>query len=86
MAEERLCLECGSEIVFDYVIPIKSYRIDDNGVIVRDDNNDAFGNCGPDLEFYCSEDREHDIGSSDELLDWETIVEQEFKDRSCYDL
>jgi len=42
MAEQRMCLECGSEIVFDYVIPIKSFRIDDDGIIVRDDNNDDY--------------------------------------------
>ena len=82
MPEQRLCLECGAEIVFDYVIPIKSFRIYHDGNIIRDDNNESY----PDLEFYCSEDREHDIGSSDDLLDWEVQVEKEFKDKACYDL
>lgn len=87
MTEQRFCPECGNEIVFDYTYPTKSFRIDEYGNILRDDNNDAFCPEGdnPYIVFYCSNDREHDLGSSKEQLDWEAIVEQEFKDRGCYD-
>ena len=86
MLERKFCKECGEEIVFDYITPTKSFRIDENSKIVRDDNNEAFCPEGdnPYLEFYCSNDREHEI-DTDEMFDWYGQVEFEFKEKGCYD-
>lgn len=86
MLDQKFCPVCGGEIVFDYVTGTKSFRIDEMGNIVRDDNNDAIEGDDPRLEFYCSEDKEHDLGDSADQMDWEQQVEQEFKDKGCYDL
>ena len=83
MLEQRFCPVCNSEIVFDYVHPVKSFRINYNGEINRDDNN---LDDNPSVEFYCSEDREHDIGDDQQLMEWCDQVEMEFKDRGSYAL
>jgi hypothetical protein len=66
MLETKKCKECGADVAVDYIKPCMSFRIED-GEIIRDDNNDAWEprGDGPYVVFYCSEDREHEIGDID---------------------
>jgi hypothetical protein len=71
------CIECGAEIGFDWVVPTKSYILNENGNIRREDNllYDT-----PYITFYCTEDREHDWHTSEDLVAdlWKTCVEIKF--------
>lgn len=67
--EPKICLECGSSIDCHYFEPERVYSLI-GGVIMRNDNNDAFGEF-PEFQFLCSNDIEHKIeDESDEFLEW----------------
>jgi len=66
MIKQMFCKECNAPIDFSYVVPEKQFSITENGEIERSDNNISDD---PELEFYCSNDREHEIGDSKELND-----------------
>jgi hypothetical protein len=83
--KQMFCKECGEEIVFDYTTPAKSFRMNESGQIERDDNNDAcVEGDNPHLVFYCSDDREHEIGDSKELLIWIDAVTFDFYESGLY--
>lgn len=60
MLVKFLCPICNSEIEVTYIEPERCYRIDGQGEIQREDNNDAFGWI-PEWQFHCGDDREHDL-------------------------
>lgn len=70
------CPECGSEIVFSYITPAKSFRLEDSK-IVRDDAWEGPEYDDPYLEFACSNDREHDI-EVDEIINWSETITEDF--------
>jgi len=73
------CKECGAEIVFSYITPDRSYRIEDNK-IVRDDPWEGPEYDDPYLDFHCSNDMEHDINTQ-EVDEWaDKITELFFKE------
>jgi hypothetical protein len=86
MTRSRNCPTCGEPIFFSYVTPVMDFYIEDEE-IKRDSNNQIFSD-GPELEFYCSFDREHDI-MKPSLVDatlfeqskWEDIVRGEFYEK-----
>jgi len=81
MLEKMVCKECGGEINLDYITPAKSFRLDENGTLVRDDNNLTDKSS---VEFVCSIDRCHNIGNEKELFIWMDAVEFEFYERGLY--
>jgi len=81
MLKHMFCKECGAEINLDYITPAKSFRLDENGALVRDDNNITDK---PSIEFVCSNDRCHNIGNEEELFRWMDSVEFEFYERCLY--
>ena len=76
MVTTKQCSICGSDIVFCYKIPTKSFRIDD-GKIVRDDAWVGAEYENPYINFHCSNDIEHDIEGQD-MINWTEEVEEEF--------
>ena len=64
MLETKKCKECGADVAVDYINPCMSFRIKD-GQIIRDEYNLLEPRDGPYVVFYCSEDREHEIGDVD---------------------
>ena len=87
MLKPKECKTCGSDIVFDYKTPTKSFRIED-GKIIRDDAWTGPGYDNPQIEFYCSNDREHDIEdvNGTEVNKWCDKVENYFIENALYDL
>jgi hypothetical protein len=83
MLECKKCPECGAEIVFQYVTPSRSYRIE-NGEIVRDDAWTGPGYDDSYFHFRCSDDSEHDIECNDKLAEWCNEVEFQFKEKGHY--
>jgi hypothetical protein len=81
MLEHMFCPVCGEEMVFDYITPTKSFRLGENGEIVRDDNNLSDK---PYVEFYCSGDREHDVEDTKKANIWREAVEFDFYERGLY--
>ena len=81
MLTTKMCKECGSDIVFSYIDPSKSFRIKD-GKIVRNDAWTGPGYDDPYLEFYCSNDKEHDeVKNLQDMIDWSVEVEKEFYEK-----
>jgi len=75
------CDICGSEIDLHYITPTKIFRVNEEGKLVRDDNNEDT----PNVEFLCSEDLEHDFEPTQKYLDWSSEIEREFY-KNDYDL
>lgn len=78
----RLCPECSSEIKFSYIVPERSYIIE-NGKIVRDDAWTGPMYDGPEMDFYCSNDRTHNIETPSivyekDFYEWAEEIEDEF--------
>ena len=71
-----MCPECGSEIVFSYVTPTKSFKVE-NKKIVRDDAWKGPEYDDPYLEFSCSKDREHDI-ETEVIIAWSEVITEDF--------
>jgi hypothetical protein len=79
---KRNCPECGVEIKFSYIVPEKSFIIED-GKIVRDDAHTGGWFETPDIDFYCSNDRSHIIEKDDIVYEqtfdeWMEEVTDEF--------
>jgi len=76
--KRRYCPECGGDIKFSYVTPEKSFEIDASGDIERDDANIGPIFDSPNIEFYCSHDREHDINlnrsQDDKFEEWQEEI------------
>jgi hypothetical protein len=70
------CPECGEDIKFEYIVPTKSYKIED-GKISRDDAWEGPAYDQPYLDFHCSNDKEHDIDTS-EINEWADQIEKLF--------
>lgn len=70
------CKVCGSDIVFSYVTPTKSYKVVDDK-IVRDDAWQGPIYDQPYLDFHCSNDAEHDIDTV-EVNEWADKIEEKF--------
>ena len=60
MIKSRDCPVCGGPIMFSYVRPDFDFDIED-GKIVRDTNKDLWHGKDPYLDFYCTNDRTHDL-------------------------
>ena len=75
MLKQVFCKECNAPINFSYVVLEKQFCITEDGEIERADNNISDE---PELVFYCSNDREHEIGDSKEVSDWIDVVTLEF--------
>jgi hypothetical protein len=84
MIKTMHCPECGADIKVSYITPEKSFRIDEDGKIVRDDAWTGPGYDDPHFKFYCSEDREHDLGDELEIQNWQEDVEHEFKRQNLF--
>jgi hypothetical protein len=88
MIESRNCPECGAEIIFIYQTPERAYRIKD-GELIRDDNNTSDD---PELNPYCSNDREHQIDMDipdrrpEDFWTWSDGVYINFIDRGLYEV
>ena len=85
--KKRNCPTCGGEIVFHYETPTKVFCIN-NETLVRDDNNTSDD---PELNAYCSNNKEHRIQpyllkEDREFWSWVDSVNMHFKDRGLYDL
>jgi hypothetical protein len=86
--KKKYCQICGGEIVFHYETPTKVFRIEGE-TLVRDDNNLLDK---PELNPYCSNDKEHYIKSEYnqaynlELNKWIDLIETYFKEKKLYDL
>lgn len=80
--EKRYCPECNGEILFTYVHPNQSYKIE-NGEFIRNDGWAGIMSDNPYFDFYCSNDRTHDISNSS-IIDsknidrWMEEIEDEF--------
>lgn len=80
--KQMFCKECNEPIDFSYVTPERQFCITEDGKIERSDNNISDR---PEIIFYCSNDREDDIGDSKELTIWMDAVESDFYESSLYD-
>jgi len=58
--EQRDCPICGGPIMFSYVRPALDFYFSENGKIERDNNKDLWEGTAH-LEFYCSNDRTHEL-------------------------
>jgi len=80
--KQMFCKECNEPIDFSYVTPERWFSITEDGKIERSDNNMSDR---PEIIFYCSNDKEHDIGDSKDLIIWMDAVESDFNESSLYD-
>jgi len=81
MIERRQCPVCGGEIVFSLITPERNFYINDNGHFDEDDNNLYMfynGTYKPFLEFYCMNDREHNLDSDKGFEKWSNEVSKIF--------
>ena len=83
MIQTMYCPRCGSDIRVSYVVPEKSFQIKD-GKIVRDDAWTGPGYDDPYFQFYCSRDREDNLGDGVEIQKWQEDVEHEFKRQNLF--
>lgn len=74
--ENKYCPICNEEILIQYVVPIKTYRIE-NEKFIREDAWTGDGYDNPSLEFICSNDISHEL-DNDDILDWMYKIEQKF--------
>ena len=89
MITSRDCPICGKQIKFSYVVPDKSYIVE-KGEFIRDDSFMDIPWSNPGLEFYCSNDKEHDIDKNTIIYEqkyheWEEEIANEFYEQSLYD-
>lgn len=76
--DQTYCPRCGSEIKFSYVTPERSFIIED-GKLKRDDAWEGPEYDNPYFHFYCSNDKEHDLGDGPEIDKWYEEIEHEFR-------
>ena len=74
--EKRYCTVCFDEVLIQYITPEKTYRIDDNGEVVREDNNISDA---PYIEVRCAANKYHEIGVSPALITWVEEAEKIIK-------
>ena len=84
----RRCPECNKEIRFSYSISNRTFSIK-NGKIVRDDAWLGPGYDSPSFDFYCSNDKGHNIEVETVLYEkkfeqWAEEIENEFIDKGMY--
>ncbi len=84
MVDQRYCPICGGEIMFSYVTPDRDYYILEDGMIERDTNKQLWDGDSH-LEFYCENDRTHDLGTAPSITEyrhaqqgWEEKIIEEF--------
>jgi hypothetical protein len=82
MITSRNCPICGEEVKFSYRVPEKSYIIE-NGEIKRDDAFEGPIYDGAYFDFYCSNDRSHDIEQPTIIYEqtfdeWQEEIQDEF--------
>jgi len=84
MIHQRDCPICGGQVMFSYVRPDYDFYINEDGSIERDSNKDLFEG-QPHLEFYCENDRTHDLNAAPSITEyrhsqqiWEEKVTEEF--------
>ena len=86
--KSRYCPECGEEIKFSYVTPEKSFEIDSFGDIMRDDAWVGPTWDAPHIEFYCGNDRDHNIDNNrsedDKFQEWQEEIIDEFYKRKLH--
>jgi hypothetical protein len=86
MITSRNCPECGSEIIFSYGTPIRHYKIGfgiKDGKFIRDDAWEGPVYDNPIFDFYCSNDKSHDIEQATVIYEqtfdeWEEEIQDEF--------
>jgi hypothetical protein len=80
MLKNKKCPECGGDIIIQYVVPTKSYRIE-NGKFVRDDAWVGGSFDEPEIRFVCSNDIEHEYDEYDPWTwtdNWITKAKNQF--------
>jgi hypothetical protein len=90
MITSRSCPECGSEIIFQYLSPKRTYRIE-GGKFVRDDAWAGPLHDNPYLDFFCSNDKAHEIEKDSiiyekDFFHWAEEIEDEFYTERRIDL
>ena len=88
MLTMRRCPECNEEIKFTYGISDRTFTIK-NGEIVRDDSWVGNGHDGPYFDFYCSNNKGHDIETPTVVYEktfeeWAEEIENEFIKKGMY--
>jgi len=78
MIDNFYCPLCSHEIKFSYITPERSFIIKD-GKLKRDDAWKGPEYDNPYFHFYCSNDKEHDLGDSEILDKWCEDIEYEFR-------
>lgn len=76
MIEKRYCPVCHEELLVQYVVPTKTFCIDESGNLSREDNNltDL-----PYVEVICSSDAAHEIPETLGLDAWIQDAEELIK-------
>lgn len=80
MIFDKGCPVCGGQIAFSYVRPTYDFYIAD-GKIKRDTNKDLWDGVDPYLDYYCTNDKTHDLEgdpTDDSFSKWKEEVEREF--------
>ena len=77
--KQMFCKTCGAQIDLYIITYEKIYRVNEDGELVRNDNNDAWYPSEVIEEFLCSEDTTHEIGESKELEEWTEEVREVYK-------
>jgi hypothetical protein len=87
MAEPRDCPVCGGPIMITYIRPDFDFYIED-GKIQRDTNGDLWYGKDPYLEFYCTNDKTHDLEQDLSIVEhrnaqqeWQEDVQKEFYEK-----
>jgi len=70
--KKRYCHVCGSEMLIQKITPTKTFRITEEGEIVRDDNNLSDETY---LIAVCSNDTTHTEEEDEVYEDWLTVFE-----------
>ena len=83
MMLNKYCPTCSHEIKFSYVTPEQSFVIVD-GAIQRDDAWKGPEYDNPYFHFYCSNDKEHDIGDDKEIQKWCEEIEDDFRAKQLF--
>lgn len=81
MIERRQCPVCGGEIVFSLITPERNFYINNSGHFEEDDNNLYMiynGTYKSFLEFYCTNDREHNLDLDKGFEKWNEGISEIF--------
>jgi hypothetical protein len=77
--EQKFCNECGGEIHIVHVRPDRTYRITEDGKIIRDNNNAIYhvNNDDPYFVARCSDEVTHRVWGQEGVNRWIDEVERE---------